>query len=71
MCKGRRWKLGGSGLDYHRVRVDLNKLTVAIARHGLVVPVRIKLPIRYQIICGTSLGPSGPNEPGHSDQEEE
>lgn len=58
-------------MNDNRVRVDLVKLAVAIARYGLVVPVRIKLPIRYRAFSGAPLDPSGPNEPGHPDQEEE
>jgi len=59
------------GLDYHGTRLDLVKPAVPVARHSLVVPVRVKLSIIYQTHSGPPFRPSDPNEPSHPDQEEE
>ena len=67
MWRGR----GRRGLDDHGARLDLVVLAMPIARHGLVIRVRIKLPVRYHALRSASLGTSNPEEPSHSDQEQE
>ena len=55
------------GLNYHGPRLDLVKPAMPVARHGLVIPVRVKFPIIHRAHSGPSFGPSDPNEPGNSD----
>jgi hypothetical protein len=63
--------MGRGELDYHRTRFDFVELAMPVARHSLVIPVRVKLPIFYQGSSSTPPCPSDPNEPSNSDKEKE
>lgn len=63
--------MGRGELDHYGTRFDFVELAMPVARHRLVIPVRVKLPIFYQGNSSTSPCPSDTKEPSNSDKEKD